>query len=320
MYDYHVPVTNLTHLQPLPGIYPPQRRATRRKRGPYNKEKTRRDRELEASLKSLGLKSLELTDPFGAHNINIPSTPEDSPANGAVDNPLNMDTAGAIAQRANALHGIKFHETTAKRSPDQTHAMPSVPQWPVVPPYVRFDPPAVTLVDSHCNQATKSITMQPSASYGPLIPHYHCPEQSYNNNCLENQHDLIFGSPMMTTMSLYSLHPHSSQILEYWQIFTENIDPVTKVLHVPSFGRYIMNARLNLLIIDAGLEALMFAIYFAAVTSLSPSECQMRFGEEKDMLVTRYKGTVEKALGKSNLLTSQELTKLQALTLYLVSF
>ncbi|KAF2102921.1 hypothetical protein NA57DRAFT_14135, partial [Rhizodiscina lignyota] len=113
------------------------------------------------------------------------------------------------------------------------------------------------------------------------------------------------------------LHPPSSQILEYWQIFTVNIDPVTKVLHVPSFGSHIMEAKLNLQALDVGLEALMFAVYFAAVTSLTPSECQMRFGEGKETLLARYKVAVEKALGKSNLLTSQNIMTLQALTLYL---
>jgi hypothetical protein len=147
------------------------------------------------------------------------------------------------------------------------------------------------------------------------------PEQTPSTSLLlENQHDLIFGSPTSTSASsLYSLHPPASQILEYWQIFTVNIDPVTKILHVPTFGHIIMEAKLNLQALDSGLEAVLFAVYFATITSLTPSECQMRFAESKETLLARYKVAVEKALGKCNLLTSQNLSTLQALTLYLVS-
>lgn len=161
-------------------------------------------------------------------------------------------------------------------------------------------------------QATDGMT----SPYG--APGAYSPEQGHSS-LLENQGDLIFGSPTSSTSSLYALHPPASQVLEYWQIFTINIDPVTKILHVPSFGGHIMEAKLNLQNLDIGLEALMFAVYFAAVTSLTPSECQMRFGESKETLLARYRVAVEKSLGKSNLLTSQNMMTLQALTLYLVS-
>lgn len=136
---------------------------------------------------------------------------------------------------------------------------------------------------------------------------------------LDNQRDLIFGSSSSIATSLYQLHPPSNQILEYWQIFTVNVDPVTKILHVPTFGSHIMEAKLDLQTLDIGLEALLFAVYFAAVTSLTTSECQMRFNEGKESLLARYRVAVEKALSKSNLLTSQNMMTLQALTLYLVS-
>lgn len=127
------------------GIYPPQKRAARRKRGPYNKEKTRRERELEASLKSLGLKSLELTDTFGAPNFPFTGSLDGLP-NGAFGASFGNDPAGAIAQWASAIQGLNSHVGSPNRSPEQKHVMQAGQQWPVLPPVV-INPPRL-YVDS----------------------------------------------------------------------------------------------------------------------------------------------------------------------------
>lgn len=66
------------------------------------------------------------------------------------------------------------------------------------------------------------------------------------------------------------------------------------------------------------MQALMFAIYFAAVTSLPPDECMIQFGQPKSDLLTRYRYGTEQALVQAHLLTSSEMVTLQALVIYLV--
>ena len=55
-------------------------------------------------------------------------------------------------------------------------------------------------------------------------------------------------------------------------MYQENVDPVIKILHVPTISKLIREARTNLDNISPSAEALMFAIYFAAVNSLEESE------------------------------------------------
>lgn len=50
------------------------------------------------------------------------------------------------------------------------------------------------------------------------------------------------------------------------------MDPVVKVLHVPTTSKLINQTRRNLDSLTAENEALMFAIYFAAITSMDEED------------------------------------------------
>lgn len=71
--------------------------------------------------------------------------------------------------------------------------------------------------------------------------------------------------------------------------------------------------------ISASTEALLSAIYFASVTSMSSEECLNIHHEERGLLVRRYRYALEQALAKAGLLTSQEIEVLQAIILLIVS-
>ena len=66
------------------------------------------------------------------------------------------------------------------------------------------------------------------------------------------------------------------------------------------------------------MEALMFSVYFAAVNSLTNEQCTTLLGEEKVVLMVRYRDNVEKALAKADFLNSTEMPALQALVIFLV--
>jgi hypothetical protein len=69
-----------------------------------------------------------------------------------------------------------------------------------------------------------------------------------------------------------------------------------------------------------GLEALRFAIYYAATTSVTAAQCMMQIGEERSALLARYRMSVEVALAKADFVNTVELSTLQALAIFLVSF
>lgn len=113
-------------------------------------------------------------------------------------------------------------------------------------------------------------------------------------------------------------HPDISRIFRLWQMFLDNVHPLSKVLHAPSIQRRITDATSCLDLVSRGLEALMFAIYLTAVTSLTDEQCESVVGEPKSILHQRFVAATEQALVNAECLRSCNLIVLQAMTLYLV--
>ncbi|EGO53307.1 hypothetical protein NEUTE1DRAFT_92483 [Neurospora tetrasperma FGSC 2508] len=119
-------------------------------------------------------------------------------------------------------------------------------------------------------------------------------------------------------VDLRPLHPLPSQIPFMWQVFQENVDPILKVLHVPSMTKTIRHARNNMDSLTPSTEALMFAIYYSAVASMDKDEAKMNFGAEKDYLVQQYRFALEQALARANFTTTPDITLAQAFLLFLI--
>jgi hypothetical protein len=112
-------------------------------------------------------------------------------------------------------------------------------------------------------------------------------------------------------------HPPSQIIHQLWQIFIENVDPLTKIVHVPSLQPAIQKAALDVERIPPSFEALMFAIYAAAVISLKDDECERRFGEPRETLLSRYISATKSALSRAKFMGTMSIVVLQALVLHL---
>lgn len=97
------------------------------------------------------------------------------------------------------------------------------------------------------------------------------------------------------------------------------MNPILKLTHTPTLQGRIIEASANLDKISKSLEALMFAIYFMAITSIEDEEVQVTFNEEKPELLRRYYTACQQALMNAGFMRSPDLTLLQAYLLYLVS-
>jgi hypothetical protein len=116
-----------------------------------------------------------------------------------------------------------------------------------------------------------------------------------------------------------SLHPSTWQAMELWQAFLQNVDPLIKVLHIPTAQITVFTAMNNPQEATSAINSLLFSIYFAAVISLSPNEVRNILGQGKTSALDRFKLGFERSLVHSNFLEVPNLTTLQALTLFLVS-
>lgn len=86
-----------------------------------------------------------------------------------------------------------------------------------------------------------------------------------------DHHSFILGY-RSCDVDLRQCHPLPSHIPFLWSVYQENVEPLIKVLHVPSMEVIFRDARKNNDKLNPGNQALVFAIYYAAVTSLEPEE------------------------------------------------
>ncbi len=128
---------------------------------------------------------------------------------------------------------------------------------------------------------------------------------------------LIFGS-YPTNTSLSAFHPQPVHIFRLWQTFLDNINPLVKLFHAPTVQQLIIEASGSLDDVSKSMEALMFAIYSSAVTSLSNADCESMIGEAKSTLLARYQFGTQQALISAGFLKSSDLVVLQAFVLFLV--
>jgi len=131
-----------------------------------------------------------------------------------------------------------------------------------------------------------------------------------------NHQGFIF-SFSSTILSLRKFHPPVTQIPVYWNLFKSNIDPVMKLLHIPTMEVRISRVCQDLDSISKPMDALLFTVYFAAVTSLSPEDCIVQLGHEKQAALRKYRFAAEQAFARAGFLSTQELLVLQALLLFL---
>ncbi|KAK7419938.1 hypothetical protein QQZ08_010641 [Neonectria magnoliae] len=140
---------------------------------------------------------------------------------------------------------------------------------------------------------------------------------SYGSEASNDDFSFVLSSrPKLNTRSR---HPPAEHIQQLLQIFIDNVDPLTKVVHVPTLRLVIQKAASDLEAIPRSFKALMFAIYSAAVMSLNNDECKQRFCESRKTMLSRYIAATRAALSRARFMGTTSLVVLQALVLYLLS-
>ncbi|KAL2007732.1 hypothetical protein VTN00DRAFT_7714 [Thermoascus crustaceus] len=146
--------------------------------------------------------------------------------------------------------------------------------------------------------------------------YYTSPESSPTN---PGFHDGFLFGYYSLAHSLRNYHPTPTQLFVLWKTYQENVAPLVTVLHQPSIRNLLIEASTNLDSLDKNSEALIFAVYFSAVISMTPEQCVSQLGEERDAALHRYRFAVQQALARADFLNSQNLMLLQAAVLFLVA-
>ncbi|KAI0126753.1 C6 transcription factor [Xylariales sp. AK1849] len=105
------------------------------------------------------------------------------------------------------------------------------------------------------------------------------------------------------------------------RVYLSQVDPIMKILHRPTLERWMLYGEQYLGYPDghSSVEALSSAVCYSAVSSLTENQCQASFHTSKSIVVPDCRRACEEAIGRSGLLTTRDITVLQAFVLYLIA-
>ncbi|KAK2675251.1 hypothetical protein RAB80_010235 [Fusarium oxysporum f. sp. vasinfectum] len=148
----------------------------------------------------------------------------------------------------------------------------------------------------------------------------------------------LFWESRAQDVPLKDLQEFPSQLPIIWQIYIENVDHYSKMLHVPTFEKRIQDLQGDFSRMTPGMEALMFAITMSAINSMSnedvseprplpppfpliwradENKVKIKLHAEKSDLVARYRTGTEIALTLADFINTTELDIIQAFSIFL---
>lgn len=130
--------------------------------------------------------------------------------------------------------------------------------------------------------------------------------------------DLLFGADT-PAVNPETLWPDASHVVRLWQIYLDRVNPLTKIIHVPTMQPFVLDAVGGPQRLPKNIEALLFSIFLMAVVALEPDECQGVLGCPREVALERYSAGVRLTLLRIGFLKTHDLTVLQALVIYLIS-
>jgi len=128
----------------------------------------------------------------------------------------------------------------------------------------------------------------------------------------------IFGSGS-PNQSLLDHHPTYDHAMKLWKMYCQNVDPLIKIIHIPTGLTMIQRAAANPSSISKSTECLAFAIYHFAVQAMTEGDCQEQLGQSRNLLRGKYLEATKQALLNSSFLRTTDMVVLQAFALFLIS-
>ncbi|KAF2433182.1 hypothetical protein EJ08DRAFT_584213 [Tothia fuscella] len=133
------------------------------------------------------------------------------------------------------------------------------------------------------------------------------------------RHNFLFGHNLSPSIiDSHEFQPLPSQIPFLLDVFSENVNFFCQVVHMPTVTNMVRNLRGgNMSSLTPSNEALLFAIFYAAITSMEEDDVLNYFGSTKSDLNLKYRRGLEHALAKADFLNAPDLILVQALCTFL---
>lgn len=131
--------------------------------------------------------------------------------------------------------------------------------------------------------------------------------------------DPVTAAFMGFRQNLLPYHPSHRDGMLLWRIHSENVEPLCKILHIPSTADMVHRVTLDPATASRTEECQLFAIYHFAVYSMTEDDCSKSLGKPRALLMETYNYAARQALVNASFLRTTELSVLQALVLLLIS-
>ncbi|PYH43084.1 putative C6 transcription factor, partial [Aspergillus saccharolyticus JOP 1030-1] len=131
--------------------------------------------------------------------------------------------------------------------------------------------------------------------------------------------DPLTGSLVDSRQSLLQYHPTHTEAMILWQMHVENVEPLCKILHIPSTTEWMENISRRPETASDAEECLMFSIYQFAVYSMTDEDCVEKLCQSRTALSRRYHAAARQALINASFLKTTDMRVLQAFVLFLLS-
>ncbi|KAK2056983.1 hypothetical protein LY76DRAFT_594634 [Colletotrichum caudatum] len=125
------------------------------------------------------------------------------------------------------------------------------------------------------------------------------------------------GNSISVEFDVFALGP--VEVLRLWQVFLERVNPMLKVIHVPSLEPLVFEAATGRLYLDTDFKALVCCINVVSIMALSEYEAIKILGVAKSNALRTSVSAMKAALAETDFLRKHNITILQCLVLYLVS-
>ncbi|KAG5981011.1 hypothetical protein E4U55_003404 [Claviceps digitariae] len=128
----------------------------------------------------------------------------------------------------------------------------------------------------------------------------------------ENNTDLLFPGHV-STAHIEDLVPEPVHAFKLWQLFLDRVNPLLKVVHVPSAQPVVLEGAINMMSLPHHQQALVFSIYVIASLSMTESESIQMLGLSREAAAQKFLAGTKVALIRFNFLKNYNMTALQAL-------
>lgn len=132
-------------------------------------------------------------------------------------------------------------------------------------------------------------------------------------------YDPISGALLGHSQDLLEFHPSHEDAMKLWTTHVENVEPLCRILHVPSTAKMLDAVSRQPSTATRSQECQLFAIYHFAVYSMPDEDCLRLLGQRRSDLLVKYEHAMRQALVNASWLKTTEMPVMQALTLFLMS-